>query len=166
MDLAEHVVDAEVGRMNSHGDAGPGLSAAEHESLRPYRKAIESAETSLKANGRSSPATTRGKTSQLERAIALRAAVDAARGNFRARLNLVETERLALLPANAVTVSNAGRAEDDHSEDRYKVVCSTPAGEQLDLGGCATLVDAQARAQWFERVLLERSGSATEPLAP
>lgn len=139
----------------------PGRSADENKLLRPYLKAIDSAERKAQTLARSPrPATARGATSKLGKAIELRTNMDAAWAKLRERLKLMETERGALLPRSAIKVSNLGRDEHDHKEDRYKVVCFTSNGEQLSLGGCATLGDAQSREQWFMRALKKRKKSA------
>jgi hypothetical protein len=138
----------------------PGRSADENKLLRPYLKAIDSAENKVESLTRTEqPATQRGVTSRLEKTIELRTNADAVWNELRERLKVMETERLALLPVDAVRVQNLGRAEHDHSEDRYKVVCFTSTGEQFSLGGCATLGDAQSREQWFERALKTRPSS-------
>jgi hypothetical protein len=141
----------------------PGCSADEHQRLRPYLRKIDSAENKvenlMRAEQRSTP---RGRTTRLEKTIELRSSAEAAWNDLRERLKAMETERLALLPMDAVRVQSLGRAEHDHSEDRYRVVCLTSTGELVSLGGCTTLGDAQSREQWFDRALKSRLNASAE----
>jgi len=133
----------------------PGRDPAEDKALSPFLRRIESAERKLTAMSREERSTEAGLDRKIDRMLEKNADIDDAHEALITELKRLAAVRGEMLPVDAEEVEHVGRAEHDHTMDRYKVIARTPSGT-VQLGGCADLNCGEERARWFQALLESR----------